>query len=633
MLQQSCAGRQVPPQAIRQAGERLNEASRIVSEMGHRWKKLNADQQLFMRGVAAVETESYSDAIQYLSKLRGRYQQLEDYTLYYLGRAALGANDPKLARESFTTLISKYPGSIWQHAANEGLVDAAILAKDYAHAEQLLSTILASAKREYSKRRLRERQANVAMIKGDGKLAAQRYHDLYVSAPYLDTAESAREGLDQVQKKFGINVLGSLSVGERSTLVEKFTERGMAREAVILLEAYPGSYSTAIMADAFFKAREYEKSARAYETLWRNGQKDLATLQILATSKARAQLDDEAIALQALIIQQYPGTQNARMALYKQSYLLADSGKYAQAARGYREWLGNKQSNNPLMLGAMWAIAWAEYQQGHYPQAIAALNQLSSQLESRDQYWNARTTYWRGRVLLAAGNKDEARAQFDEVARKYSGSYYGTLAARRARGQGTEDLFKQSSNFASLGMQPGELATTSKSAELLSIGLWDHAVEEHDYSSAAPIFSSPHRYAVDQLGAHWGIDPRLTLSVMRQESAFRVEVVSRAGAIGLLQLMPNTASKMAKDLGVNDFRVEDLFRALPNIKLGMWYLRGLLDRYHGTIPHALASYNAGEEAVDRWLQRRSTHDLEEFIEAIPFRETQDYVKRILSLYW
>lgn len=116
---------------------------------------------------------------------------------------------------------------------------------------------------------------------------------------------------------------------------------------------------------------------------------------------------------------------------------------------------------------------------------------------------------------------------------------------------------------------------------------------------------------IHDLANRYGVDPDLVHSVIRVESAFNPWAVSRKGARGLMQLMPQTASSLG---------VRDTFNPRQNIDGGVRHLRGLIERYGGNLPLALAAYNAGVQAVD-WYRGIP-----------PYPETQLYVRRILSLY-
>ena len=117
--------------------------------------------------------------------------------------------------------------------------------------------------------------------------------------------------------------------------------------------------------------------------------------------------------------------------------------------------------------------------------------------------------------------------------------------------------------------------------------------------------------AVSRAAQQHHIQPALLLAVMKAESAFNPTAVSRAGAVGLMQLIPETAIRHG---------VRNLYDANDNITGGAKHLRYLLDRFHGNIRFALAAYNAGERKVDRYGQ------------IPPYKETQDYVKKVLVYY-
>ena len=104
--------------------------------------------------------------------------------------------------------------------------------------------------------------------------------------------------------------------------------------------------------------------------------------------------------------------------------------------------------------------------------------------------------------------------------------------------------------------------------------------------------------------------------------------MSVSGARGLLQLMPDTAKRVAKGIEMGEVSVEDLFVPDVNIRLGARLLEDLLDRFNGRASAAVASYNAGPNVVAKWLARRDVAD-DEWVEEIPYEQTRSYVKRVL----
>jgi soluble lytic murein transglycosylase len=124
------------------------------------------------------------------------------------------------------------------------------------------------------------------------------------------------------------------------------------------------------------------------------------------------------------------------------------------------------------------------------------------------------------------------------------------------------------------------------------------------------------------------IEPQLVYAIMREESGYRPQVVSVSGARGLLQLMPETAERVARDGQVGRFSVEDLFLPRVNIQLGSDYLSSLLRRFDGRTSAAIGSYNAGPQVVAQWIANGPTED-DAWVEEIPYDQTRSYVKRVL----
>ncbi|HOG00793.1 MAG TPA: lytic transglycosylase domain-containing protein [Clostridia bacterium] len=124
----------------------------------------------------------------------------------------------------------------------------------------------------------------------------------------------------------------------------------------------------------------------------------------------------------------------------------------------------------------------------------------------------------------------------------------------------------------------------------------------------------------------FGVDPYLVASVIFVESSGRPEVVSPKGAVGLMQIMPDTGEWIAGKLDLADYTEASLIVPADNIRLGCWYLRYLLDRYENR-ENALAAYNAGPGNVDKWLKDEN-YAKDGRLTNIPFEETAHYIERV-----
>jgi soluble lytic murein transglycosylase len=125
------------------------------------------------------------------------------------------------------------------------------------------------------------------------------------------------------------------------------------------------------------------------------------------------------------------------------------------------------------------------------------------------------------------------------------------------------------------------------------------------------------------------LDPYLVASLIRQESEFNPGAVSRADALGLMQLLPVTGRKVARELRVAKFSTNRLLTPDLNLQLGTRYFRNMVDQFGGHLEYALAAYNAGADRVQNWMATGSYRDMDEFVESIPFTETREYVQSIM----
>ena len=147
------------------------------------------------------------------------------------------------------------------------------------------------------------------------------------------------------------------------------------------------------------------------------------------------------------------------------------------------------------------------------------------------------------------------------------------------------------------------------------------------------LYPFPYRSTVESYSARWKVDKFLAISVIKVESNFSEAAHSRSGAVGLMQLMPDTAAWIAYQLGEAPEEAADDIKNLrdpeTNIRYGTWYLAELRDEFKGNDVLALAAYNAGRGNVHEWI--KENHWNENFSDAdkIPYAETRDYVKRVL----
>ena len=145
------------------------------------------------------------------------------------------------------------------------------------------------------------------------------------------------------------------------------------------------------------------------------------------------------------------------------------------------------------------------------------------------------------------------------------------------------------------------------------------------------LYPFPYRDTVELYAKRYQVDCFLVAAVIKVESKFQHDVHSHRGAVGLMQLMPDTADWIAQRMGERDYEEAALHDPDRNLRYGIWYLADLEEEFKGNDVLALAAYNAGRGNVKDWMEEYGWQDDFSDIQAIPFRETRAYVKQVLDL--
>ena len=353
-----------------------------------------------------------------------------------------------------------------------------------------------------------------------------------------------------------------------------------------------------------------------------------------------------------------------------------------QAVRAYKD--AYRTAELPaIKRDALWRLGWLHYQEGAWAEAVEAFHSLAATASGR--HWQNRAYYWKARALERMGRADEAQTVYGQVAGEWPMTYYGQLSESRLQrplpvGREPRDNlanqaingpassafrinthFRRAKELSMLGLRGEALEELSVVKEqyrdqpqtLYALAL--HMLEVGDYQSPIVIakryFREPlerRRISLDspiwrmayptgyipQIRRYAAphVDPFLVAGIIREESLYNPKALSPVGAMGLMQLMPATANRIARRLGLDPVDREDLLHADLNVRLGVDYVAKLLRDYQGNLIRAVAAYNAGPKAVNRWIAKFGDRDPDEFVELISYRETRRYVKRVLTSY-
>lgn len=293
--------------------------------------------------------------------------------------------------------------------------------------------------------------------------------------------------------------------------------------------------------------------------------------------------------------------------------------------------------------------------QGDWEKLLDAINSMSQEKQQKD-IWQ----YWKAYSEKQTGNK--ITVDLEKLAK--NSSFYGFLAADQLN-KPYSQLLKQTANWKHLIPDIKKMPAFQRATELFAIGKsnlakreWYWALKKlnkRDKLIAAAYaleikqpfmaivsvskakqwnqtdlrFPMEYQALVKNAAAEQAINPAWVYGIMRRESAFDSQIVSSAKAKGLMQILPSTAKLVAKKLGIKTHKTSDLLVPEKNARIGAAYLSQMLDKFDGNYVKATASYNAGPHRIPRWLPDFPINAAR-WIESIPFNETRNYVRAVMS---
>jgi len=373
------------------------------------------------------------------------------------------------------------------------------------------------------------------------------------------------------------------------------------------------------------------------------------------------------------LAKEYPGDERIALLLLMQAEEFRRKDKFAEAETLFREVVNNFPAKAE---DALWGLGWTSYMSRDYKNAADYFSKLTDHKKSENfykyLYWLAKSNEKKSKECLK--QKESLQYQDNVVCDGeghdfFSGlpsdrSYYGYLIKMHSS---SDDVLEDSAERARPSRPDGEAYDRIDSLALLGMReeavneitvllngkkdkndflyLCNKAMELDEYRNVIALtekaadtellpYSFPLGYGdiIEESARLQNVDKYLVAAVIREESRFDPDIVSWAGAVGLMQIMPSTANRLKKDLGLQLADVSEIHDVTKNIILGTHYLSLLMSDFK-QIPFALVAYNAGENALKKWMTQYSYDDLIEFIENIPYKETRFYVKKVLRSYW
>ena len=633
-------------------------------------------------GYARTLDHDYGKAIDPFNRAKAGASELGDYVAYYLGDAYLKTAHNAEALSTLADFSKNFPDSLLIRDAHliyanalleEGRAQeaAAQLEKDRA---PLRSDIELVVGRAYE-------------AAGENQKAASAFRNLYFNLPTSFEADIAGTELH----KLGIS--GSIPERRtRADLLFKAKHYSDAAHDYRELagEVSPAERPEVQLALAgALEKSDRSRDARQILTSMgaQTGDAEAERLYLLSETE-RSTSDEEAVQRTLNELRQFgPSSPWLEQALLSAGNMYLLKRDYDRAIDYFRE-LQERFPNGARSSYAHWKAAWLAFRQGRTDQARQGFENQIALYPDSAEIPNA--LYWRARLAEEEGDPAMARAFYQKLSDRFRNYYYAELGRQRLQAlprPPNDDvphyaLLDRVSALSTAGKitaaDPPEDNLRVERARLLSNGgLADAAVRELQAAASqeggtwappemARVYqdggrydrgieimkrATPNYFAIDIPDlprpywealfpkAYWpdlrkysvlnGLDPYLVASLIRQESEFNAAAISRANAVGLMQLLPKTGKTVAKQVKLKGYSAPQLYTPAVNLELGTRYFKDMVDKYNGQFEYALAAYNAGSDRVGDWLGQGHYRDPQEFVESIPFTETREYVQAIL----
>ena len=595
---------------------------------------------------------------------------------------ALRTGEPAAARAAFEQL-AKAGGSRFAREAPWRLADAAWEAGDRAAAVKAYTRLVAGAGAGAAgdvgtaKFRIAEARA--------GKAAADAYRAFVLAHPAHPLAARAERRLRELgappltpaDRLARARQLTAAHLWDEAVAELALVEPGGARDLARQRDYWLGT-------TLFKMRRRYADAARLLLGVYKDmGESAAQAMFHGARAWSRADQDDRAIEWYRKVVAAYPRTAWAEEAQFLSGWLEFNRGNYRAAIAPLEESL-RRYPRTKWVDDGLWFLGMSHYFLGDWAAArvrLEALTKLGGSLEA------GKAMYWLARIDERLADRAAAVAGYTRTVQRFPFSWYALLARARLAALGvTVDPFgggAQGPRGPKLAAAVDERLARDelivRADELIAAGLVADAglelargerafLKRHDKGAAfamlldryrkAGNFNRPWMLAITHGGRaldgpaeadaqRWwehayprayralieehqalGKNPEGYLySIMRKESGFDPHVLSYADAQGLLQMIPATTRRVAKELGL-PYDAGRLYEPAYNIRTASWYIGRLLQKFKGQVPLGAGSFNSGPRPVMRWLDQHGDREIDELVELVPYTQTREYMKKV-----
>jgi soluble lytic murein transglycosylase len=633
-------------------------------------------------GYAHILDHDYARAIEPLNRAKPLGGDLRDYIDYYLGTCYLQTGRQAEALATLGNFAESHPDSLLARDADVIYANALLSEGRASEVVTLLEKDRLPARSDVELAVGRAYEA----LDEKGK-AAEALANVYFNMPTAAEADTAYGEL----RKLPLTPFGThAQLKTRAELLTKSHRYNDAADAYreLLTEAVPAEHNpiTLDLSDALHRAGRDREAKAELNRLAQLSPEQAAQKLYLLGQIAWDDGDNDTFYRSVDQLRETAATSPwLEQALLSCANLHLVHHEYDQALDAFRE-MQQRFPTGSRASYAHWKAAWLTLREGRNEEAKRLFEEQIALYPGGNE--TSAALYWRARLAEEENDPAMARAFYKELCERYRNYYYAEFARERlAKLPATadppdypvldhipplshgdkvelaeppaEDLHVQKAkllgngglvDFAVRELQAAaandsgnwELAETAQL--YLDTGHYDRAIEVMKHSVPSyfavdfptlpreyweALFPRPYWADLKKFSVANGLDPYLVASLIRQESEFNPLAVSRANAVGLMQLLPRTGKLVAHQEKIHHYSPSELFTPAVNLELGTRYFRGMVDQFGGSFEYALAAYNAGTDRVQDWLSQGKYRDAQEFVESIPFTETREYVQAIL----
>jgi soluble lytic murein transglycosylase-like protein/predicted negative regulator of RcsB-dependent stress response len=648
----------------------------------------------FKQGYDQLQAKEYYPAIEsFKVTIQNHTYPLLDYAYFYIAEAYQQSGNPSSAKLVYEMVVNYFKDSLLLPTA---MYNLALVEEQLGESETSSLTLRTLITRFPANEIIPEARfllGNVLEKRGEYEAAARVYRNLDLLHPHSDLAEKALERLDLLAKRSPLPVYEA-PAATLFNLGIKYFQASQYKKAKDyfsrVTRQYPKSTlyanSVLMLGRIELRAGRLNKAVKYFnQCIALNKESKSEAMYYLALTYGYLESPRAAIKMLETLVATYPNSHSADDALNQIGRYYHQLGELDNSLKALTRLVDNYPDSD-LFADTLWLIGNTYYKQGNYQ---AAYQTYERALKLPADKVSDRLLFWAGKSAEKVGDRDKAIAALKATINRYDHSYYGYRAREELKKFGIEV------KVSSLPNVPDEIISFNdnsadtawherKYRELLALGLGDEAAAEADLieekvpKSQQPVanlakyhayvmkgkYIKPINFAnkkieeatvagqigtidprlwrlsyprgywqyVEKYAEEYRLDPMLVYAVIREESRFKTDALSRSRAHGLMQVMPGTGRLIAKDLGLNYSR-RKMYTPQYNVNMGTYYLSGLIKQFNGNIPLALAGYNGGPNRVARWLKKYADFDLDEFVEDIPISETRNYVKKVMKSYY